>query len=93
MHNTLSDLYLFANNIEFGITPTAPILTRKELDDDIEDVELLGVVALDVKSGGPISDFFHFDSNIQPVYMLFNSANGINSERDVAESEFRNKIE
>ena len=66
--NIITDLYIYADGIEYGVTTCAPILRKTE-----SISEFFGAFCLDVTPGGDLNNYFDFgEDKFQASYLLFN---------------------
>ena len=91
-HNTLSDLYTFANSDFFGLTPCAPILKQRD-EDNANDTDFYGAICMDMNPSGPLSDYFAFKESDKATYLLFNNDDAFDTITNVEESQFKSFIE
>ena len=82
----MSDVYIFADSLNFGLTPCAPIVNFPESD-------FVAALCLDLNASGSLSHYYPFDKVDQPTYMIFNQRDDqesgeIDLDKDVQESQF-----
>ena len=83
--NTLSDLYIQANEQAFGMTACAPISEQ--------DKSLFGALCLDMNPSGPLQNYYPFSETEYATYLLFNNDAEFDSITDIGDSKFRDYIE
>ena len=78
--NTIGDVYLFINTQLFGLTSCAPIMNFSES-------KFEAALCMDTNPSGSLSQYYTFDEDAKPQYMLFNQeedreSNDINYDKD-----------
>ena len=61
----MSDVYIFADSRVSGLTPCAPIVNFPESD-------FVAALCMDLNASGSLTNYYPFDENDQPTYLIFN---------------------
>lgn len=84
--NTMGDLYVFATDRVFGLTPCAPV---RRYDTARQEFEFVAAFCIDVKSSGPLNEYYELAA--QANYMLYNIGQDESRSENILEkdSDFR----
>ena len=84
----ITDLYIYADGIEYGVTTCAPIIKN-----DGSQYEFFGAFCLDVSPGGDLDRYFDFgEDKFSAAYILFN-VDAAFRRKDINNSTFKDSFD